>query len=147
MDKTESLKKALSSIFRRRGAETQKTKLFDNLPQEIQTRLKVDASLLADEAAVLASVVNGDHWVLITTQRVIVKQMGKLVFVDCSELIDATVALGLDAANGFRRKTDLTSLKLLLKSGEEQVIEVESGPPYIGIWNVLKQFGARNARS
>jgi hypothetical protein len=147
MSETESLKTVLSSIFRRRGAETEKTKLFDNLPQQVQAGLKVDASFIADEAGVLASVLSADHWVLITTHRVVFKRMGRLSVIDCSQLKDATVALGLDAASGIRRKSDLTSLKLILKSGEEQVVEVESGPPHIGIWNVLKHFGARNARS
>lgn len=146
MTETESMKSVLSSIFRRRGGETAKTKLFDNLPQQVRTGLLREVSIPADDVPVLASVVAGDHWVLVTTRRLYFNRAGNVTTIDLSELKDATVAIGLDAAKGISRKRDLTSLKLTLRAGAEHVIEVEPGPPHVGIWNVLKHFGARNAK-
>ncbi len=60
-------------------------------------------------------------------------------------LEDATVALGVDAMRGATTKSELSSLKLKLYGKHDYLLEVESGPPYIGIWNVLKHFAVRNS--
>lgn len=147
MTEAESLKTVLCSIFRRRGGETSKTMVFENLPAQIQSGLLGSAMLAPDELPVVASVENGNQWVLITTQRVLVHRSGETTTVDCSQLRDATVALGLDAARGATNKTSLTSLKLVMKSGEERIVQVEPGVAHMGIWNVLKHFAAKNAKT
>jgi hypothetical protein len=42
-------------------------------------------------------------------------------------------------------KGELVTLKLKLYGTDDYLLEVESGPPYVGIWNVLKHISARNA--
>ena len=62
-----SIKKVMSSIFVRKGTETERTKLFDNLTEDIQAKLLESISLRSDELAVIAYLQEDSDWLLITT--------------------------------------------------------------------------------
>ena len=142
-----SIKKVMSSIFVRKGPETERTKLFDNLTEDIQAKLLESISLRSDELAVIAYLQEDSDWLLITTERILCRQSSRICSIDLDRLKDVTVALVEDAAKGARGKDDLTFLKIVLKAGEEQIIETESGKPYFGIWNMLNFFVRREMSS
>jgi len=147
VNEAESLKVVLGSIFSRRGSETAKTKLFDNLSSQVQADLLDEVSLCHGELPVLASISTGEPWLLITTAHLFWKKEGNITVIDLSQLKDATVKIGLDAKKKTNPKDGLTCLTLILKSGREHVIETEPGFAHVGIWNVLKHFGVINTKS
>lgn len=143
---TESRKDILRAIFIRKGKETDRTKVFENLAAEIRTKLLARAALLTCELPVVASVLNQDRWVLITTTRIVAVERDQTTNVDLNLLRDATVDLLADVRQGNRSKDELSILRLSLEGGKEQLIQVESGAPHIGIWNVLKHAAGQNQR-
>lgn len=147
MTEGESLKSVLNSIFCRRGKETENTRLFENLPQQVQAELSADIFFRRDELSVLASVLDTDRWLLITTQRIFFNRKGELTSLDCAQLANVTPALVVDASKGIRRKNELMSLKVVSKLGVEQIIEVESGSPYFGVLNVLMHIKAKYSQT
>src|SRR6266511_5195806 len=143
MNEPQSLKAVLGSIFLRRGRETSRTKLFENFPTSMQSSLLTSSITDPQELPILASVLNSEHWVLITTNKIVDYRHGNPTSIACMLLEDATVALGVDAMRGATTKSELSSLKLKLYGKHDYLLEVESGPHYIGIWNVLKHFAVR----
>jgi hypothetical protein len=104
MNESESLKAVLTSIFMRRGRETSRTKLFENFPPSTQSSLLTSSTAGLQELPVLASVLNTEHWVLITTHKILDYRHGNRTSIACSLLQDATIALGVDAARGATTK-------------------------------------------
>jgi hypothetical protein len=142
----ESQKDVLRAIFIRKGKETDRTKVFENLAAEIRTKLLAVAALRTGELPIVASVLDQDRWVLITTTRVVAVERDQPTSVDLNLLKDATVDLVADARQGNRSKSELSYLRLLLEGGKEQLVQVESGVSHIGIWNVLKHAAGQNQR-
>ena len=141
----EALKNVLNAIYRRRGSETDSTKLFENWPAPVQERLLESIKLQTDELPVLAYVPGGDHWLLITTQRIVEYQAGKAREIECSQLKDLELALLADACAGARNGMDIKRIRLILTGGQQELIEIEPGPVHLGIWNLLMHFVTLNS--
>lgn len=146
MTKPESQKDTLRAIFLRKGKETDRTKVFENLAPEIRSHLLTAAVLRADELPVVATVLEKDRWLLVTTARIVLFESGQTTNVEMGLLKDATVDLMADARHGNRSKSELSMLKLTLEGGKEQLIQVEHGAPHTGIWNLLKHAAGQNQR-
>jgi hypothetical protein len=143
--KDESLNNTLRAIFRRRGLETDYTKIFDAWPDLVQERISKVFTLQAEELPVLAFVPSEEHWLLITTRHIVQYKFEKLQEIDCSLLKKVGPALLADAAAGAVDPSEMKHLRLTLADRNEMIIEVEPGRPYNGIWNLLLHFTVLNA--
>ncbi|MFY1826642.1 hypothetical protein ACN47A_12060 [Myxococcus fulvus] len=97
-----------------------------------------------DELPVLAHFEDEARWTLITTDKVIISRGEQTRTLRWTELADATVDAGYASAmlgSHPRGKLALSRLTLVCVSGERVEVEFEAGPPFIGIWNVLKTVG------
>src|ERR1044072_3169106 len=145
MTPAESIKTVLASIFIRRGAETDKTRLYENLSASTKRKLEDLILLRNDELPVLASQVAEGRWVFISTERTIMSTPGGVKTVEFSDLCEVSASLKDDARQGISEKRQLKTLRLFLPDGTDVSIEVESGPPFIGIWNLLKHVARKRA--
>jgi len=136
-------KSILLSIFNRRGGTGHHTMPFDILSSRQKKQILEDISLGSMEEPVIASLRADDCWVLITTERVIYYRAGTLTYIENTDIKDVTVDLLADSKRGARTKGELVYLRVFTHSGNEYLIEIEAGPPHIGIWNVLKHIAAR----
>jgi hypothetical protein len=134
--------------FLRSGGEGARTKVFENLSPETQRRLRQAASIREGEFPAIASVLDDNNWVLITTERVIDRTVEASTTIDHVE-IDAfemeifwrARALSpeerIDQEVLGRLKEEQTMIELRLHSGTRHLLTVEAGNPYFGIVNVI----------
>lgn len=137
----QSRKSRLLRVFARFGGEGRQTLAFDSLPEPARegVRRGVDAKIGGD--LILVSYQDESHWLLVTSERVISKAPTEVKSLSWSEISDATVD-----ARELRRaafatpsgKLHLRWLRLLRKDGSVLDLEVESGPSFFALWNVLK---------
>ena len=132
-------KSTWSSVFKRKGASGTHTKLFEDFDAVAQKTIVERASLGEDELPVVASTPVEESWFLLTTKRLLLFT-GK-----ASEAVEvSTIAEVLPAEFGQVKKDEMTLLKLKLNGGRELQAQVEAGPPFFGVWNVLRNAAARN---
>jgi hypothetical protein len=97
-----------------------------------------------DELPVLAHFEDEARWTLITTDKVVIRRGEHTRALRWTEIADATVDTGYASAmlgSHSRGKLALSQLSLVCVSGERVAVELEAGPPFIGLWNVLKTVG------
>lgn len=131
----------LLRVFTRGGGPGERTRAFEDFPVEVQGQVLELARLREGELPVLACVLEETRWVLLTTSRVVIRRPEGVREVDWGELKNATTDdLRVDAAlaSGARGKLALNRLKLVRHEGEAVELELEAGPPFFGMWNVLK---------
>lgn len=139
----ESIRSNWTGIFRRKGGDGTYTRLFENLDAMQQNALLRQIDLREWEFPVVGSFQNPDNWLILTTER--------LVWSIAADPHEINVHVVRDAVADFdqlqysgRSKLELRELKVLTIDGGERRIELESGPPLSGVWNILKSIGARN---
>ncbi|MCP3058452.1 hypothetical protein LXT21_06690 [Myxococcus sp. K38C18041901] len=135
----------LLRVFERTGGEGQWTRAFERFPDALRTRMLEHVPIALDERPVLAHFENESRWTLITTDKVIIHRDEHTRSLAWTELADATVDTGYASAmlgSHPRGKLALSQLTLVCVSGERVAVELEAGPPFIGLWNVLKTVGS-----
>jgi len=138
----EDLKHTWESIFRRKGGNGVYTRLFDDMSREQQDALLGAVRLQETEVPVIGSFRGPDRWLILTSQRLVWSARGQRFELDVQTIRDATADLR-HLANS-QSKLEMESLQVATLSGAEYAIELESGPPLSGTWNVLKNLGVRN---
>lgn len=144
MTESESLKDVLTSIFRRRGALTLCTRLFDELPDSVQANILASVELRGKELPVISCKIDARRWVLLTTERLFYCDAQALTSIENREIADATIDIVSDMAAGARNKQECKTLVISLRSRQQHRIEFESGAPLIGFWNILKHLSLRS---
>ena len=138
----ESLKDTWVSIFRRRGGDGTYTRLFDNLDASQRTTLFSMFELRESEVPVIGSVQDSDNWLVLTTERLVWSIGGERQEVPADAVRDATA--DLKQLQRSDSKLEMRQLQVVTMGGGEYPIDMEPGAPLSGVWNVLKNLGARN---
>jgi hypothetical protein len=145
MKESESLKATLSAVFKRKGRNGLYTRLFEDLEPVQQDVLLKNVQLNEGELPVIGSVESQDKWLMITTKRIVWSQAGKTQALTVQDIRDAVADLHALKTNG-RTKLQMRELQIQTMSHAQHTIEVEEGAPLSGVWNALKNLGARNRR-
>ncbi|AFE07746.1 hypothetical protein COCOR_07797 [Corallococcus coralloides DSM 2259] len=132
----ESRLRRLLRVFSQTGGEGQWTRPFDNLPVETRAYLLERAALAADELPVLAFFRGPEQWVLVSTERILLSQEHGFRSIPWRDLENATTDTAHVQAAGS--KLSLSRLRLQLRDAADLEVDVEPGPPFFGLWNVLK---------
>lgn len=125
----------LLRIFERNGHEGPQTRPFYKLPEMAQKCMLDAVNLASAELPVLASFRSDAQWILITSERVIFVADGVERSLLWSEIDDVTI--DPDFMRSAGGKTALRYL-IIVCGGERVLVEIEPGPPFFGLWNVLK---------
>ncbi|MBJ6763544.1 hypothetical protein JGU66_22475 [Myxococcaceae bacterium JPH2] len=135
----------LVRIFSRTGGEGPSTREFGHFPEDVRTRLVESASVHAGELPVIAFCRSPGEWLLVTTERVVLDRGHGVTSIRWEEVEDATTDaahVGVALGSGAQGKLALSWLRIQRRTGEDIVMEVESGPAFFGLWNVLKTVAA-----
>lgn len=143
MTEHEKLKSTLSAVFKRKGCDGRYTRLFENLDSPQKEALLKQVHLAETELPVIGSAEREDQWLLLTTARIIWRSGDKTESLNVKDIRDTVADLRKLVATG-RRKDKMRELQVLTMNGEQRIIELEEGAPLMGVWNVLKNLGARN---
>ena len=92
--------------------------------------------LVPDEIPVIGCFFNEEHWSLLTTERLIWNEKGRKNILSSSDISSVSVKPG--ELFEAQAKDQLTSLSIITKDGRSLELNLESGPPFFGFWNVLK---------
>ncbi|WP_163995888.1 hypothetical protein [Pyxidicoccus caerfyrddinensis] len=141
----ESKLQRLLRIFERTGDRGAYTRPFAELPADVQIRLMEQVMVRSDELPVIACFRDPMEWVLLTTERVVIRQSEEVVTLPWSELKNATTDIAhvnQMLAMGPAGKLALSRLTLVRHTGEALEVELEAGPPFFGFWNVLKSIAS-----
>ncbi|MHA7634731.1 hypothetical protein [Corallococcus sp. M7] len=133
----ESRLRRLLRVFSQTGGEGQWTRPFDNLPVEARAYLLERAALAADELPVLAFFRGPEQWLLVSTERILLSQQEHgFRSIPWRDLENATTDAAHLQASGS--KLSLSRLRLQFRNAGDIEVDVEPGPPFFGLWNVLK---------
>lgn len=141
----ESKLQRLLQIFERTGDRGAYTRPFAELPAAVQIQLMEQVMVHSDELLVIACFRDPTEWVLLTTERVVIRQAAEVVTLPWSELKDATADIAHAnrmLAMGPAGKLALSRLTLVRHTGEALEVELEAGRPFFGFWNVLKSIAS-----
>jgi|SRR5581483_3052594 len=141
----DSLKDTWVSIFRRKGGDGVRTRLFENFDSTQQRLLCVELNLRKSELPVIASIPDSRNWFVLTTERLAWSIEGKRQDLPVGKIRDATADLR-QLQRDRRSKLDMSQLQIVTMEGNKYTIELEAGHSLNGTWNVLKNIGARNLR-
>ena len=143
-------KERLLRVFERTGASGKWTRPFNEMPDAVRDRLRLEAQPAEGEALILACYRDESHWVLLTSERLMVRSSTQMTRLPWSEISDATVG-STDVQTALTRrpkgKLDLERLTVVQANGRVVEIEVEPGPSFVGLWNVLKTVAVLRSRS
>jgi hypothetical protein len=146
MTSASQLRRILARRFVRRGGETASTTLFENLAPPVQQGLVNAANVDDNELPIVASVLSGSHWLLITTAHIYYHDAGLTTPIDVSDIRHVGSNLIADASEGAKSASDLRHLRLSTTRKQDIDLVVEQGPPYWGIFNVIKYFADQHGR-
>lgn len=144
-NKAEDFKKTLSAIFRRKGADGERTRLFDSLDMDKKQVLMRSVALGDQELAVLGNVVDDNNWVCLTTERLVWSRNSCREMLRISDISDAVVDLH-ELQRKQESKASMRELLVVTFSGNRHSVFLEAGLPLSGVWHVLKHVGDRNRR-
>lgn len=142
MSEAANEKELLASVFKRRGANGRFTRLFDDLEETQKETLWLQAELSGDELAIIGSVEGPNQWLILTTRKLAWCRGGSKTVLPVEDIVDAVADLHALQQSG-PTKAEMRQLQIITKDGQ-QAIEVESGAPLSGVWNVLKGIGTAN---
>ena len=133
------IKVTWSSVFKRKGASGKNTKLFEEFDVTVQKAITERSHLEKDELPVIASNPTEQSWFLLTTKRLLLFT-GKVQEAVETSSIDEV----LPPEFGQAKKEEMSWLKLTTSDGRKLQMQVETGPPFFGVWNVLRNSIVRN---
>jgi hypothetical protein len=145
MTEPEKLKNTLSAIFKRKGLDGKFTRLFENLEPSQKEWLLQKVRLGEGELPVIGSAESQGKWLIVTTSRIVWCADAKMQSLPADRIRDVVADLQKLAVTG-RRKNQMKELQILTMNGEQYTVEVEEGAPLMGVWNALKNLGARNRK-
>ncbi|MBL8151506.1 MAG: hypothetical protein JNN15_16395 [Blastocatellia bacterium] len=145
MKSPDILKKMWVSIFNRRGGSGTYTINSDEIGGSLKEWLRNRLSLKSSELPVIIGFKTPKKWFVLTTERLVWELENKITELEVSKIKDATVSLVLENTKGVTKKNEFSFLKIITFD-DEYTLEVESGNPHIGLWNLLKTIAASNSK-
>jgi hypothetical protein len=136
-------KSTLKALLERRGAWGVITRPFEEFDDEIRESLTSQAGLIEEEQPVIVCFRDKENWVLISDARLIWSESASHHSVAVSDIVKVTADLAGDAQSGARTKNDLHHLVIRTSNGETHRVNLEPGPPFFGVWNVVMFMAAR----
>lgn len=121
--------------FQKSGGDGQATKRFSSFGEQVQSQFIGLAGVGQGEVPAIGHVGAAGEWMVITSDRIVWSDRRGQYSLALKELADATVQG--DALLAARGKDHLQEIVVVTKS-KRYTIEVESGAPFIGVWNALK---------
>ncbi len=140
-------KDRLLRVFERTGGPGSSTRSFDSLPEVAQERIRRGVETKEGEELILASYRDERHWVLLTSERLVATDSTVKTSLLWSEISDATVEVREVQASlaSSKGKLSLRRLRVIRADGRALDLELEPGPSFIALWNVLKSVAALRA--
>jgi hypothetical protein len=132
----------LLSIFKRRGAEGQYTKIINE--HNIHNYNHILTFLLPGEEGLIMTYLDELNWTLLTNLRVEVNKNGKRSEIENISIDKVLPALEDEYKEGVMDKGFFSRLKIKDSHGKNYIIALESGLPYQGIFQVLHHIAAKN---
>jgi hypothetical protein len=133
-----SVKKVLTARFHRKGGSSSFTKPFEDFQEEIRESLLSAAKLQQDEFPIIASYLNKDQWLLVTTERVVWLLAGSLHSINKTDINDVIIDPVLEHRLEIRKKNDFTHLVIIDKLDNRHLSKVEPGKALFAVLNVIK---------
>jgi hypothetical protein len=142
MENTKYKSSVLLAIFRRKGEEGLLTKIItaENKPDYFKQMIL----LKEDENALLCFKEDDLNWLLLTDNRILKEETGSKLSIPFSGLTEVNPALKEEYEAGVMNKSCFTRLELIDLSGKKDVIKVEKGKPYQGVFQILDHIASKN---
>jgi hypothetical protein len=137
-------KAIMAAAFRRSGSSGRYVRLFDDLDEQQRDQLLRSARSQEDEAPVIGSIEAPDRWLLLTTRRLVWRNEADAIALSLDDLVAAQADLRT-LREGGRTKRDLRELGITTTT-RQHVLEIEPGPPFSGLWNLLQSIAQSNQR-
>jgi hypothetical protein len=141
----EKLRSTWTAIFCRKGGNGAYTRPFESLEPRQREALLSSFPLRAGELPVIGGLKDSRNWFVLSTERVVWALKGELRELDIGIIRDAIA--DFDQLESSHSKLKMRTLQITTSSGEAHLIEMEPGLPLGGVWNILKNVGARNKHS
>lgn len=129
------------SIFRRKGAEGDNTKIFDDnnaaMYQNVLTGFE------PEEKAMILCYWDNLNWTVLTNMNLRFAQNGAGFIIGISEIKDVKPALLEEYNMGVTNKRYFSLLKVTGKN-QEFILNLEMGMPYAGFFQVLHYISSNN---
>ena len=126
----------LRSIFKRKGAEGEYTKVIDNNSIEKYSS-SLSVSLQDDEIGLILYHLNSSNWVFLTNKRLFYKKDSVTNIIDHNNIRKVSLALDIEFKAGIRDKKEFTRLLIEDEEGQNHLLNLEKGEPFEGFYQVL----------
>lgn len=143
---SEKLKKRLSNIFLKKGGEGIRTKLFENLLLFEKEKLLRKKIIKNNESPIIGSYKNENEWLILTSDELAWQRQDRKFSLLLSEIKNADVNFDKMVANNLTMNT-VQEIEIELNSSERVILEMESGYPLSGMWNILLHLSWRNSKN
>jgi len=130
----QQLATACEHLFRHAGGATAQSGVYAELREDLRALLSSGIDLSEGELPIVASVVDENHWLVTTTDRVAFCAGGKTMSFPFSQ-VSAVHSLALEDGNVERE-----DIIVLIVDGQRYEVQVEAGYPLGGLWNVLRRL-------
>ena len=121
------------AVLDRKGAETRSTRPFDRFRPDVQKRILGDVELDEDEEPIVASTLGVESFVLVTTRGVWSKRDGVMERIPLGELLHVSAA-----ASSTDGRLGVSQIEIERTDGTKTRLDVEPGPPLVGLMSVLR---------
>ena len=125
---------ACEQLYRRAGASTSRSGVHADLGEALQLVIQSSAGEVEGELPIVASVVDNEHWLYATTDRVVFRKGREVKSLPLNQ-VQEVHSLALEDANNGR-----DDIIVLMANGQRHEVQIEPGYPMGGIWNVLRRL-------
>ena len=134
--------KILLSVLGRKGGEGELAKIITdenkvNYPKQLEVLMKEEEPLLCFKE-------DEQNWILLSNERILIKQSEQEAVIPYSELIEVNLALEEEFADNVMDMRDFTRLVHKDRNGSKSIIKLEKGEPYQGVYQVLHFLAQKN---
>lgn len=128
------LSSILLSIFKRKGGEGIYTKIIEKGDFEIEHLYNKDNE---NEMPLIKCYYDDRNYIIFTNQRIVQYVHEAFNFIRYFDLIEVRPAIFEEFKNAVMDKQKFTKLCIKTMNGSEHILTLESGGPYIGIYQFL----------
>jgi hypothetical protein len=125
---------ACERLYRRAGGSTARSGIYAELNENLRGLIASSVGFTEGELPIVASVVDGGHWLVATTDRVAYRTGGEVVSLPLHR-VQAVHSLALEDGNVERG-----DVVVLVVDGQRHEAQIEAGYPMGGVWNVLRRL-------
>ncbi|MCQ9635585.1 hypothetical protein MP477_11505 [Chryseobacterium sp. WG23] len=134
-------KTILESLFNRKGGEGIKTRLIKN---NTSLLTNINYKIKENETPILIYFIDDESWMLFTDVKIAFNKKNQLLELEYNNLTHVKPALSEEIKNGVTKADNFTRLLLTFNNKSSLIIDVEKGPPYKGIYQMLHYITTMN---